>query len=800
MIRLQTFGSLDLRAADGAVLHPVLRQSKRLALLAYLAIERPGQFHRRDQLLGLFWPEADLKAARGSLSQAIHFLRQHLGKDAIVNRGDEEIALHQELIWCDAAAFQDAINRRGFAEAVELYQGDLLTGVFLGEAEGFEQWVEQKRDTLKRQAMQACVALADEAEAESRYDDVSNWLRRAIRHFPYDESLHRRIIIALDGAGDRAAALRAFDELVQTLRTEFEAEPSAETTEVINQVRARTEAQAIPLPARPVFLTTTPESRQSQAIIPSPLPRQRRLITALALSVLILAGMVWGAFTVRDEELPAAPINRIAVLFFDDGSPDQQLGYLADGLTSTLIDHLGDIRQIEVISRNGVRPFRGDSVSLDSIARQLDVGTIVGGTVSESNGQLRVMVELVKGSTGVVAKSETFQRPVGELFALLDDVAAEVGSFLRSSVGQEIRLQRYRSETENVEAWRAVQKAEEIFEDARSARNRGDTGVSERLFAQADSLLEHAARLDRHWSQPFVALARIGETRAWLTLMGGSGATTEHLEAAWQAADEAVSRNPRNGAAYEARGRVRYVQWLLNAPDARAARELLVQAEADLVHSLTLDPNRARAESTLSLLYESQGRFDEARRAAQRALAADAYLEDAEQIVLRLFHTSFELGDDESAGQWCDETRRRLPTNWPSAHCDLLLLGWRADVSPDARKALYILESFGSADSENLRQAMRPRLMMLAAVTVARAGDLAAAEQMIDAARALAPRDLELLQLEAAYRVSVRQYDRARQLLADYIAKNPNASVRVENSRMFRPLRPERATATAAHY
>ncbi len=793
MIRLQTLGSLDLRAADGAVLHPVLRQSKRSALLAYLAIERPGQFHRRDQLLGLFWPESDLKGARGSLSQAIHFLRQNLGKDAIINRGDEEIALNQDLVWCDAAAFQAHVAAGEYEQAVELYAGDVLPGVFVGEAEGFEQWLEQKRDTLKRQATDACVALADQAEREGRFDDVARWLRRAIKLFPYDENLHRRLIIALDGAGDRAAALRAYDELVQTLRTEFDAEPSAETTELIIQVRSRTEAQIIPLPARPVYAIGNGSEVERRAV--PPVRRKRNLLTAVAIGVLAVAGMLWSAWSDREPAQPEAPINRIAVLFFNDVSPQRNLSYLAEGLTTSLIDHLGQVNQIEVISQNGVRPFRGDSIALDSIARQLDVGTIVGGNISESNGILRVNVQLVKGATGIVAQSRTFERPTGELFALLDDVASEVGTFLRSSVGNEIRMQRYRAETHSVEAWGAVQRAEELLAVAKNVGDRGDPRSSATLFNRADSLLTEAAELDRRWAEPLVVRTRLAENEAWLSFYGGGrGSASEHLQKALHAANQALERNASNAAAYEARGRVRYVQWLL-APPRSGAEMLLHQAESDLVQAITIDANRARAHSTLSLVYESQGRFAEARRSAQSALDADAYLEDAFQIVVRLFNTSFELKDDEEAGRWCDEMRRRLPANWPSAHCDLLLLGWRDDVKADARKALYILETFGAADSPEMRKSMLPRLTILAAATVARAGDTDEAETMVANARAAARGDVESLYLEAAFRVRVGQLDRGRALLNEYVQKNPNARVRVENGRFFEPLRAVQAAA-----
>jgi hypothetical protein len=127
-------------------------------------------------------------------------------------------------------------------------------------------------------------------------------------------------------------------------------------------------------------------------------------------------------------------------------------------LTASLIEHFGQIGQLQVISQNGVRPFRGDSIRIDSIARSLDVGTIIGGSVVQSGDRLRVTVEMTKAPSGVLVGSKTFERPIGELFALLDDMSREVATYLRGSLGAEIKLQAYRSETNNVQAWQAVQR------------------------------------------------------------------------------------------------------------------------------------------------------------------------------------------------------------------------------------------------------------------------------------------------------------------------------------------------------
>src|SRR5512134_3132103 len=91
MIRLQTLGHIDLRDGEGKEIGSVLAQPKRLALLAYLALAGSGRFRRRDTVVSLFWPEQDGERARGALRQALRFLRNELGGEVIVSRGDELI-------------------------------------------------------------------------------------------------------------------------------------------------------------------------------------------------------------------------------------------------------------------------------------------------------------------------------------------------------------------------------------------------------------------------------------------------------------------------------------------------------------------------------------------------------------------------------------------------------------------------------------------------------------------------------------------------------------------------------------
>lgn len=158
MIEFRVLGTLDLRTPEGVEIRSVLAQPKRVALLAYLAVQGGGGFHRRDTLLPLFWPEADTERAHRALRQSLHFLRQSLGEGVIVSRGDEEVGIDPARLCCDATKFARALESGSYAQAVELYRGDLLQGFFISGAPDFEQWLDSERTRLRERATGAAWA------------------------------------------------------------------------------------------------------------------------------------------------------------------------------------------------------------------------------------------------------------------------------------------------------------------------------------------------------------------------------------------------------------------------------------------------------------------------------------------------------------------------------------------------------------------------------------------------------------------------------------------------------------------
>jgi DNA-binding SARP family transcriptional activator len=228
VIRLRTLGALDLESADGQQLSAILAQPKRVALLAYLALARPGGFQQRDTLLALFWPERDSEHARNSLSQSLHVLRRALGADTLMSRNGDAIGIDPQLLWCDAVAFNEALDSGRTSDAVELYRGDLLEGFHVAASPEFEQWLAAERARLGGRYANAIEAIATAEEAVGKFGDaVVLWRRRAARD-PYSSRVALRLMSALAAAGDSAAAIQHARVHETLLREELNAAPDAE--------------------------------------------------------------------------------------------------------------------------------------------------------------------------------------------------------------------------------------------------------------------------------------------------------------------------------------------------------------------------------------------------------------------------------------------------------------------------------------------------------------------------------------------------------------------------------------------
>jgi len=469
--------------------------------------------------------------------------------------------------------------------------------------------------------------------------------------------------------------------------------------------------------------------------------------------------------------------NHIAVMYFEQRGGADSLGYLADGLTEALIHELSQVSQLQVISRNGVIPYKKSAVAPDSIGRALRVGTLVEGTVTQADKRLRVNVSLINTSTGAEIGSKVLERPREEIFALQDDLAKEVSIFLRQQLGQEITLREARQSTTNAKAWEQVQRAEAASKDVDPLLASGDTAAAGRAIAHADSLLAGAEALDPSWSVPAVM-------RGWLDYRETdlvSGIDKDYY-AKWlgeglKHADRALTLKPNDPDGLELRGVLRYWRYLINLePNQAAADKLLASAEQDLQAAVAANPSAALAWSWLSHLLMNQSQTAEAKLAALKAYEADPYLSSVRTTLWRLFQASLDLEDAAEATRWCQEGQRRFPDYYRFTECQLWLFALKG-VKPDVPKAWELLDHFLKIGPSGDREFNQHQGQIAVAMAIARAGLTDSARRVAQRARADATVDptRDLAFFEAAARVIMGDKDEAFRLLATYIAANPQS-------------------------
>lgn len=292
MLHLTLLGPIDLRDSDGRPIDGLLRQPKRLALLAYLALPRPGTWHRRDVLLATFWPELDTAHARTSLRNALYVLRGHLG-EALVTRGDEEVALDPAGVRTDVESLREALGRGDHAAAAVLWRGELLDGMHPPDSAGFEPWLDGERGRLRREVRAAWERCAEEARARGALDDALRAAEQVFALDPFDEPALRRVMRLLVERGNAAGALAVFAAFRERLRQELGGAPTAETLALAERLKA-------PPPERPAPSLPSPPLEAADVVAPGvshqplrvPAPRRRRAFAVTGLAAVVVLAAV----------------------------------------------------------------------------------------------------------------------------------------------------------------------------------------------------------------------------------------------------------------------------------------------------------------------------------------------------------------------------------------------------------------------------------------------------------------------------------------------------------------------------
>ncbi len=360
MLRLLTLGRLQF-LRDGPPADSIHLQPKRFALLAFLALAARDGWQQRDTLLAMFWPRGDREHARRCLRQALFHLRNELGDGVILNRGRDGITLAPGRLWCDAVALDAALLAKRPREALELYRGDFLPGVFAeGEGTAMEEWVEQTRRRLRTAVVAATWGLAEAEAGAGRLAAALELALRARMLAPDDEPGLRRHVSLLARAGDAAAALDACADFRRRLRREYDAEPSAETLALVRALREGRSPGQSAVPAsverRTILPSVQPPASAARGLGALVRPaRSRRL--ALALSA--FAGLVLAGPVVRG--LLDGGNRRLMLAQFTNHTRDSLLGATVTELVRAELSKvarvdLADARAVRLPSLSAPRP------------------------------------------------------------------------------------------------------------------------------------------------------------------------------------------------------------------------------------------------------------------------------------------------------------------------------------------------------------------------------------------------------------------------------------------------------------
>ena len=297
---------------------------------------------------------------------------------------------------------------------------------------------------------------------------------------------------------------------------------------------------------------------------------------------------------------PAAVAEQgsIAVLPFADLSPDRDQEYFADGLTEELLNVLAQLPGLRVASRTSAFSFKGSAVAIDSIARALRVAHVLEGSVRKEGERLRITAQLINAADGYHLWSDTYDRDVGSVFAVQDEIAHAIVAALELRLGGGTkRAPLAREETTDPEAHTLVLKA--------ATRGRRDTHES---LEEAVTLLEQAIARDPEYANAHALLARMQLRQVY----NGFASADELIPRVRAAAARAQALDARSAEAEFALGQL-----------ARDYDQDFRAAEAHFRRAIELNPSLAVAHSNRGWLLMQLGRSAEGIAASERAVELD---------------------------------------------------------------------------------------------------------------------------------------------------------------------------------
>ncbi len=296
--------------------------------------------------------------------------------------------------------------------------------------------------------------------------------------------------------------------------------------------------------------------------------------------------------------------RRVAVMPLINMISDPSEEYFADGMTEELISAVSKVREFEVISRTSVMQYKNKAKNVAEIGRELNVGTLLEGSVRKSGNRVRIAVQLIDANSDKHLWAENYDRTLEDVFSIQSDIAQTVATVLKVTLLEGDRKRLERAPTKDPEAHALFLKGRAL-----GLRN---TDVS---LKEAAEFYERAIEKDPQFALAYAWLAYT------INLMGFFEFTRpmESFKNAEEFARHAIELDRSLPEAYTSLGLALFNQWHFKA------------AEAELDRAIELDPNSATILIGQASVMSMRRRFEESARFARRALELDPLSPDTLQ-------------------------------------------------------------------------------------------------------------------------------------------------------------------------
>jgi TolB-like protein/DNA-binding SARP family transcriptional activator len=595
---LSLLGRFELTGPQGVV---EFASKKAAGLLAYLACTAPEP-QRREKLTDLLWGSHLEAQARQNLRQGLYVLRRILGDDSIVNQG-HCVSLRAGVVASDVPRFEALVRDGSYdalAAASELHKGPLLADLDIAE-DAWGEWLTSERRRLQGLALDAMIRLGELELASGNAEAAMRAADRAIAANDVREDAHRLRMRALAMGERRPDALRHYEHVAALLKRELDVEPDAATKALARELRASALA--------------------SKGLEPDPPPARR---------------------SAAHPSLPLPDRPSIAVMPFDNMSGDRDQQYFADGISEDLITGLSRIRWLFVIARNSTFVYKDRAVDVKQVSRDLGVRYVLEGSVRRAGNRLRISAQLVDAMTGGHHWAERYDRELGDIFAVQDEITRSVAAAIEPHLLAAEGVRALSRSADDLGAWELVARARTHFwrltrldyETAIDALERAVKTCPD--YAPARSLLgfclvfaAHMGWVDRDQGllpgrQHAIRAIALDDRDPWGHIALGYWALMERrTEESITAFRRAVDLNPNSAAAHS------YLSHALAF--AGLEREAIEHGE-DAIRLSPLDPELAWFLGGIAVAHYVAGRFAEAVRCTTEALRLRPGFQGAQRL------------------------------------------------------------------------------------------------------------------------------------------------------------------------